>query len=250
MIDLHSHILPKLDDGARTLEDSRALARLAAADGVTAIAATPHVRDDYPTRAEQMERLVSKLRRDFAEQRIPVEVLHGGEIDLRMVAALDVEELRRFTISQNGRYLLLEFPYHGWPLAFEERLFDLQVQGMTPIIAHPERNRRVQADPDALRNAVRSGALVQVTAASLDGRLGRSARDSARGLVERRLAHLLASDAHTPQIRAAGLSSAVEALADDAVAHYLTVAAPQAIVAGEPVPSPPSGRRRKRFFVL
>ena len=115
MIDLHSHILPGLDDGSRTVEDARALARRAAEDGVTAIAATPHVRSDYPTRAEEMERGVSRLREDFLAEGIDVEVLPGGEIDLGMLASLGDDGLRRFTLAQSGRYLLLEFPYTDSP---------------------------------------------------------------------------------------------------------------------------------------
>ena len=102
MIDLHSHILPGLDDGSRTVEDARELARRAAEDGVTAIAATPHVRSDYPTRPEEMERGVSRLREDFLEQGIDVEVLPGGEIDLGMLASLDDDGLRRFTLARRG----------------------------------------------------------------------------------------------------------------------------------------------------
>jgi protein-tyrosine phosphatase len=248
VIDLHSHILPRLDDGARTIEDSRALARLAAAEGVTAVAATPHVRDDFPTTADQMEKGVAEVSRDFREQGIELDVLHGGEIAFDMAAALDEAELARFTIAQNRRYLLLEFPYSGWPAGLEERVFQLTVRGLVPILAHPERNREVQADPRRLAEAVRIGALVQVTAASVDGRIGKSSRDAAARLLELGLAHVLASDAHTPAIREAGLVAAVEALGDEDLARYLTREAPAAIVAGEPVPHPARRKPRRRFL--
>src|SRR5277367_6032368 len=104
VIDLHSHILPGLDDGVATIEEARELARAALAEGVTAIAATPHVREDYPTTPEQMEAGVAALRADFAEQGIALEVLHGGELDLEFLTTLPDEELRRFTIGQTGRY--------------------------------------------------------------------------------------------------------------------------------------------------
>jgi protein-tyrosine phosphatase len=251
VIDLHSHILPRLDDGARAIEESRALARLAAAEGVTAIAATPHVRTDYPTRVEQMERRVAEVRRDFAEQGIPVDVLHGGEIALDMLSRLDADERRRFTLAQSGVYLLLEFPYRGWPLGLERRVFELTAAGIKPLLAHPERNREVQAEPERLAEVVRAGSLVQITAASLDGRIGRSSRDAAQRLLELGLVHVLASDAHTPEIREAGLAAAVETLGDEHLARYLTEEAPAAIVAGEQVPDPPRvARRRKRFIVF
>ena len=250
MIDLHSHILPGLDDGARTIEEARALARLAASEGVTAIAATPHVRNDYPTRPGQMEERVEELRRDFAEQAIPVEVLHGGEIDLGMLTTLDDDELRRFTLAQSGRYLLLEFPYSGWPVGLEEIVHGLGLRGFVALIAHPERNRAVQSDPRRLAEAVRMGALVQITAASLDGRIGRSSQKAAARLLELGLAHALASDAHTPEIREAGLADAADAVGDDPLARFLTVDAPTAIVAGEALPARPSKARRRRYLLF
>ncbi len=250
MIDLHSHILPGLDDGSRTVDEARALARRAADDGVTAIAATPHVRSDYPTRPEEMERGVTRLREDFVEQEIDVEVLPGGEIDLVMLGSLDDDELRRFTLAQSGRYLLLEFPYSGWPSGLEETVYGLGLRGFLAILAHPERNREVQSSPARLGEAVRMGALVQLTAASLDGRIGRSSQKAAERLLEDGLAHLLASDAHTPEIREAGLGAAAEAVGDDGLARFLTVEAPAAIVAGEPVPKPPRKARRRRYLLF
>lgn len=247
MIDLHSHVLPGVDDGARTIEDSRELASKAASEGITAIAATPHVRHDYPTTPDRMEAEVTALRRDFSEQGIPVEILHGGEVDLQAMRALSQDDLRRFTIAQNGRYLLVEFPYRGWPLDLEQTLFDLALSGFAPILAHPERNAEVQAEPRRLSSFVDRGGLVQITAASLDGRIGRRSRQAAQELIEAGLAHLLASDAHLPEIREVGLAAAAEAL-DDELARYLTQTAPSAIVAGEAVPPPPARRRRRRFL--
>jgi protein-tyrosine phosphatase len=247
VIDLHSHVLPGVDDGARTIEDSRELASKAASDGITAIAATPHVRHDYPTTPDRMEAGVAALRRDFPEQGIPVEVLHGAEVDLEAMRALGADDLRRFTIAQSGRYLLVEFPYRGWPLDLEQALFDLALSGIVPILAHPERNAEVQAQPGRLGPIVERGGLVQVTAASLDGRLGRRARKAAQDLIATGHAHVLASDAHRPEIREVGLAAAVEGL-DDELAGYLTQVAPSAIVDGEAVPPPPAQKRRGRFL--
>jgi protein-tyrosine phosphatase len=250
VIDLHSHILPGLDDGSRTVEDARALAHRAAEDGVTAIAATPHVRSDYPTQPDEMERGVLRLREDFVAQGIQVEVLHGGEIDLESLGSLDDDDLRRFSLARSGRYLLLEFPYSGWPAGLEETVYGLGLRGLTAVLAHPERNRAVQADPGRLGEAVRLGALVQVTAASVDGRIGRSSQKAADRLLESGLAHVLASDAHTPEIREAGLADAAEAVGDDRLATFLTAEAPAAIVAGEAVPDPPRKARRRRYILF
>jgi protein-tyrosine phosphatase len=249
VIDLHSHVLPGLDDGARTLEDSCELARTALRDGITIVAATPHVRPDYPTTADQMEAGVEAVRDALAEASVDVEVVPGGEIALDALPTLSREDLARFTLGASGRYLLVEFPYGGWPLDLEQRVFELLASGLTPVLAHPERSRDVQDDPRRLERAVAGGALVQITAAAVDGRLGRSPRATATRLVELGLVHVLASDAHTPDIRAVGLTSACRRIGDDALARWLVDDAPTAILAGDDLPERPAGRRR-RFGLL
>jgi len=247
VLDLHTHVLPGLDDGARTLEDSLEMARAALAGGIELISATPHVRDDYPTRAGEMERLVGELRARLAAEGLPLDVRGGGEIALDRLATLEAEDLGRFGLAGNPSYLLLEFPYYGWPLDLGAHVLALLARRITPVLAHPERNGEVQADPERLRPLVDSGALVQLTAASLDGRLGPRPRAAARELLERRLAHLLASDAHTPEIRDIGLASAAGAAGDDALARWLTQDVPAAIVSGEPLPPRPERPRRRRL---
>jgi protein-tyrosine phosphatase len=247
MIDLHSHILPRVDDGVATLEEARALARAVMADGATAIAATPHVRDDWPTSADRMEQSVAELRMDFAEQGIGLEVLTGGELALDRLATMDSDELRRFSIAGSQRYLLVEFPYTGWPLGLESALHDLGAAGLIALLAHPERNRSVQESPERLERAVGAGTLVQLTASSVDGRGGAAARTAARRLLELGFAHVIASDAHSPAVREAGLSAAVAAIGDAALAAHLVQEVPAAIVAGTPVPAVPRMRRRARL---
>jgi protein-tyrosine phosphatase len=236
VIDLHSHILPGIDDGARTLEQARSLARDAVAEGVTAMAATPHVRDDYPTSCEVMERGVALLREDFARQEIPLAVLPGAEIELSLLWRILPDELLRFTLGQSRAYVLVEFPYSGWPRSLELALSLLEGRGLRMVLAHPERNPEVQDRPDRLASAVEAGALVQVTSGSLTGRLGTSSRVTAQRLLELGLVHLLASDSHGAHIREGGLAAAAEVLGDDALAQRLTVDVPEAIVAGRPLP--------------
>jgi protein-tyrosine phosphatase len=247
VIDLHTHVLPGIDDGCRTLEESVDLVRAAAADGITALAATPHVRSDYPTTPETMERLVGEVREAVAAAGIPVEILTGGEISLDRLDALSGEELDRFGLGGNPKVVLLEFPYSGWPLALDGVVFRLQTQGRTVVLAHPERNREVQSRADALEELVARGVLVQVTAASLDGRLGGSSRRAARELLDRGLVHLVASDAHEPRVRAAGLRRAAAALGDDTLARWLTDDMPRALAAAGRLPERPVVVRRRRL---
>ena len=250
MIDLHSHILHGLDDGPDRLEESLGIARAAVADGVVAIAATPHVRDDYPTSAAQMDAAAAELREALAAEEIPLTLHTGGEIALDRLERLDEDELRRFGLA-GSQYILLEFPYRGWPLGLPQQLFELQAAGFLPVLAHPERNPDVIAEPERLAPLIAAGAVVQVTAASLDGRLGRGPHRAGLELVRRGLAQLIASDAHAPAIRGVGMSAAAAELGDDVLARRLTVEAPRAVVAGEPLPTaPPSAGRRRPWWSL
>jgi protein-tyrosine phosphatase len=239
MIDLHSHILRGIDDGARTMEESVDIARAALADGITAIAGTPHVRDDWPTDAGVMEYRVAELRAELQQQGIPLDVRQGGEIAVDWLGKLPIETLRRFGLGGNPRYLLVETPYYGWPLALADRLFALRAEGITPVLAHPERNAEVQANPNRLFRLVESGVLVQVTAASVDGRIGKGAQDCGLELVRGGLAHLLASDAHHASVRAVGMAAAAKAAGGGAFGQWLTLDVPAAIIGDTPIPPRP-----------
>jgi protein-tyrosine phosphatase len=246
VIDLHAHILPGLDDGAPTIEAALAMARAAVADGVTALAATPHVRSDYPTSPDQMEHLVGVLRRVLREEQVPLELLTGGEIALDLLPELDDDALRRFGLGGSSAYILLEFPYSGWPLQAWEIVLDLGVRGIRPVFAHPERNPDIQANPRSLVPLVEAGALIQLTAASLDGRLGSRARSAAADLIDRRLVHLLASDSHAADGGRLAMRAAVSVLGDPDLGRWLTLEVPGAIVAGEEPPGRPSSAPRSR----
>ena len=241
MIDLHSHVLPGIDDGARDLDDALVMCRAAAEDGISILAGTPHVRSDYPTTADQMMEALAELR-DAAGGLI--RLVSGGEIAFDELER-PVEELRRFGLAGNPGVLLVETPYVGWPLDFGHRLQRLRDAAIVPVLAHPERNPDVQLQPGLLMPLVESGALVQLTAASVDGRLGKATRDCARYLIDHELAHLIASDAHNPAIREIGLRDAAQAVGDDALAQWLTLDVPSAIVDGRPIPvRPPRAHSR------
>jgi protein-tyrosine phosphatase len=249
MIDLHSHILHGLDDGAASLADSVEIARAAVADGITTIAATPHVRDDWPTDPTVMEERVAELRAELERERVPLDVRPGGEVALEWIDRLSPEHLRRFGLGGNPRYLLVETPYYGWPLSLPDRLLSLRADGFTPVLGHPERNGEIQARPGGLAPLVEGGVLIQVTAASVEGRIGKRARECAHELIDTGLAHMLASDAHHAAVREVGMSGAAKALGHGALARWLTEDVPAAILADAPIPGrPPGARRRKGWF--
>jgi protein-tyrosine phosphatase len=239
VIDIHTHILPGVDDGARSVEEARELALRASDEGVEAIVATPHVRTDFPTSADRMEQGVLELGEDLARHEVPVRILPGGEIALDLLWELPHQELVRFSLAQTGRYLLLEFPYRAWVPALDAAVRGVLEAGLTPILAHPERNPDVQDRPARLADLVEAGALVQVTAVSLAGGLDASSRITAEKLLRLGLVHVLASDAHGPHVREGGMAAAAEEVDDD-LAAYLTRDAPAAIVAGRALPERPS----------
>jgi protein-tyrosine phosphatase len=243
LIDLHSHVLPGLDDGAADLEEALAICAAAAADGITVLAGTPHVRHDHPTTPENMEAALDALQAAGP----PVEIVRGGELDLAELER-PKEELQRFALG-GSRYLLVETPYYGWPLNLADELFRLHLAGFTAVLAHPERNVDVMERPELLEPIVAGGALVQLTAAAVDGRLGKRTRACTRTLIDRGLAHLIASDAHAPEIRAIGLSSAAASVGDDELARWLTLDVPSAVLADvEPPPRPIARPRRRGLF--
>ena len=138
--------MPGLDDGAEDLDEALAICRDAFADGISVLAATPHVRHDYPTTPEQMEAALAEVQAAVGDT---LRLVPGGELDL---AELDRphDELLRFALAGNPGYLLVETPYFGWPLDIGDRLFRLRAAGITPVLAHPERNGEVQYRPELL----------------------------------------------------------------------------------------------------
>lgn len=245
MIDLHSHILPGLDDGARTVEESLAIARSLVDEGVSVVAGTPHVRDDHPTGAAAMEAALRVVREAVAREGLALEVLGGGEIALSRLALVEPGELARFALG-GSRAVLLEPPSLGWPGDLARTCAVLVRDGWLPVLAHPERSWEVQERPGLVGDAVHAGALVQLTAASVDGRLGRRPAACARELLDLGLAHLLASDAHTPDVREAGLGAAVAALGGGALGRWLVADVPAAVLAGEALPPRPARPARRR----
>ena len=166
MLDIHSHILPGLDDGVRDLESAVALAAEASAAGVEVIAATPHVRIDFPTTRAQIAEGVDAVAAALAAHAIPLEVVGGAEVAMDWIPRVLDDDLPGYTLARNGRYLLVEFPYEGWPRAAELLLSELASRGVTAVLAHPERNDAVQESTTRLRVLTQStGALVQVTVA-------------------------------------------------------------------------------------
>ncbi len=238
MIDLHCHILPQLDDGSRGIDDSVAMARQAAADGIEAVCATPHIRHDHDVHIPEIAARVAELRDVLRAQGVPVEILPGGELAQSAADGLSAQELRLVSLGGAGGWVLLE-PSPG-PIGEElgEVAARLAARGARSIVAHPERHAGADLR-ERLRALVRQGCLIQWTAefvaqAQPDDLVLRYARD---GLV-----HLLGSDAHSslagrPVRLAAGFARLAEVCPAELV-QWMAERAPRAILAGEPVGVP------------
>jgi protein-tyrosine phosphatase len=247
IIDLHAHVLPGVDDGPDTIEECVAAVAAAAAAGVSMLAATPHVRSDYPTTVAEMERHVGELAERVAASGLATSILTGAELSLEAAASTPDAELLRFGLGGSGS-ILIEFPYDGWPPGLARELERLQARGFRPVLAHPERNAEVQAAPGRLNALVEDGVLVQLTASSVAGTAGQRTQATALRLLELRLAHMLASDMHGAIRGATDFQGAAERLRDPRLTRWLTHDVPSAVIAGDDIPiRPEEVTRRPRW---
>ncbi len=249
MIDLHSHVLPGIDDGPASVEGSLALARAAAQSGVRTLLATPHIDHAYGLQPARVHEEVKRFGVRLRQEGIPLEVLPGGEVALSRCSELSDEDLRAVCLG-GGPYVLLESPLQTVAVALEPAVFELQVRGFRVLLAHPERSPVFMRDPERLRGLVDKGALCQITAASLLGQFGRTVRSYTLTLLREGLVHDVASDAHDDQRRPPGLHEGLYAAERDvrglgALAGWLTEEAPAAILRGTALPPRPElpGRR-------
>ncbi|MFD1205222.1 tyrosine-protein phosphatase [Sporosarcina contaminans] len=197
IVDIHSHVLPGLDDGAPSMEEAILLTENAAANGVTHIIATPHLNDKYRNHAKQIKEAVADLNKELFRKRIPVDIFPGQEVQFfSCLNALGDGHL--LTLADGGKYLLIELPDDHFPEFTFELLFSLQIEGYIPIIPHPERNVVLRKEKQLLYELVTKGVLLQVTANSLFGANGRTAKKCSLELIKHNLVHFISSDAHHP----------------------------------------------------
>lgn len=243
-VDLHSHVLPGIDDGAATWEDSIAMCEIALHSGTSVLAATPHIRVDYPdVHAPELAGLVAELNDKLSERGLDIEVVVGAEVAL--VDALDrrAEELELVSLGGGGT-LLVESPHGPLPPLFESQIAGVVERGHRVLLAHPEHNPDFQADPERLRELVEGGILLQVTAGSFAARGRPPFKRAAVEFLRNGWVHVIASDAHAPGWRPPVISEGVDAAmcalpeATDEITWAAT-AAPRAVLAGEALPPRP-----------
>ncbi len=237
LIDLHSHILPGIDDGARSTEEALQMLEMAVADGIRVMAATPHASRVDRTK---LGTAIHQLRAAAQEADLEIAIVAGSEV--RLSAQLG-EQFRRgslLTLNET-RYVLVELPFERrWSPMIHSALCALQLAGAIPIIAHAERYPAVQREPSVLVELVEMDVLIQVNAGSLLGEDGRDSRRTAEVLVRASMAHLIATDAHRQDKRRPHLSAGLERVASltDQLQAMQTQVNAAAVLQGRPVSLP------------
>jgi len=247
LVDIHTHVLPGLDDGPRTMDDSLRMCELYVAQGVTTIVATPHLCDPrFGVAPEAVRRGVAELSAACSKRGLDLEILPGGDVRLEPELLEDYDRGRALALAETGKYLLLELPLQSAP-RIEGLLFELSLRGVSIILSHPERNLELAHRPARLAELVEAGCLVQITAGSFFGVFGAAAKRTAERFLKAALVHVVASDAHSPRGRRPDLRRAADFLASTAgekVARDLLQRNPERIVRGEPLEAPTRGAGR------
>jgi len=239
MIDIHHHLLWGLDDGASSRETTLEMARFAAADGITHVVCTPHANGQYEFQPWLIAEKIADLQRLLETEKIALKLGHGCDFHLSYENIQEAKSApSRFSINGHG-YLLVEIPDYGLPPGLTDIFYQLQMVGLTPILTHPERNPTLQADQPRMMEWLRRGVLVQVTAGSVMGRMGKQAERMAHALLTNRWVHFLATDAHNVTSRAPKMRDAFELVAKKYGPDYarlLCVSNPLAAFMGNPLP--------------
>jgi protein-tyrosine phosphatase len=243
-VDIHSHPLPAIDDGSASMQDSLGMLCVAARYGTRVMIATPHRywggRENTP---DLVRRLTADVQSELAQRAAGrrITLLPGQEIPLRPETAEELLAGKVLSLGDAGRYCLVEPPFDNLPGWIADALARIVAVGIRPVLAHPERNAVIQRDPELVREYVEAGALLQLTAMSLEGDNGRRALSASTWILEQGMAGLLSSDSHSPTWRPPTLRGAYRRLIDMfdiETAHRLCATNPAAIANGAPVQMP------------
>ena len=250
-VDIHCHLVPGIDDGSKSWEQSLAMARMAVADGIRTVVVTPHQLGSYTHNYGQLIRLRTTELQQFLEtHQVPLRILPGADVRIEsgMVKMLRAGQV--LTLGDHGKHVLLELP-HELYFPLEDVLDELQRAGLVGILSHPERNQGLLKQPRLIEPLVRRGCLMQVTCGSLLGTFGPACQEMAEWVMEQGLVHFLATDAHGPTARRPLMRRAFQ-LAQELVgrdcALDLCCRNPAAVAAGQAVKVREYPRKRNGFF--
>ncbi|MCU1222944.1 MAG: Protein-tyrosine-phosphatase [Edaphobacter sp.] len=239
MIDIHHHLLWDLDDGASSIETSLAMARIAAGDGITHVVCSPHANGQYVYDPDIVAAKIDELQRLLDKEQIALKLGRGCDFHMSYDNIQEAKaDPSRFSINGLG-YLLVELPDYSLPRGMTEILYELRLAGLTPILTHPERNPTLQADEARMLDWLRGGLLIQITAGSLLGHMGKKAERMSHQLLANRWVHFLATDAHNTTSRPPRMHDAFDIVAQrygPDYAHLLCVSNPLAVFTGNSMP--------------
>ena len=243
MIDLHCHILPGIDDGPAILAESLAMARQAVADGIHTIVATPHaLGGGHPNPPARICEEVKKFQEALNSKAIPLTILPGCEVHNCPDMADRIADGQASFLNKQKKHILIEFPFKDISKAYGDELAKLIKMGITPVLGHPERNPATYKKPKMLLEFITMGCLIQMNSTSITGGFGPLILENAKRLLQYRMIHLIASDAHSSGRRSPTLSLAVkfagEVLDNPEDALAMVTTTPQQIVDGENVEIP------------
>jgi len=237
MIDIHTHILPGIDDGPSALEESLKMAQIAVEDGIRIMIATPHCLNGlYVKGRADILSACEEFNSALRKHRISLTILPGSETRLSLEIMDELKKGRLMTLNDTGRYLSLELPDQFIPQAIISFINRLKNRNITPIITHPERNPAIHHNVELLHDFISAGALSQITAGTLTGGFGRQSFKCCKKIINLQMAHFIASDAHSARTRPPQLSPAfkkLSSLTGKAMAEKIFYEAPQMIVDGE-----------------
>ena len=236
MVDIHSHILPEVDDGPKSWDVSVAMCKTAAADGITHMVATPHANDRYHYDREYLKGLVAHLQTLIGDS---LKLGLGCDFHLSIDNLQDAMAHPTRYVIEDTRYLLVEFNNYSIPQNITESFFQLGNCGITPIITHPERNPILRESPQRVLEWAELSCVVQMTGSALTGFWGERTQRVAQWLLEHQAVHVLATDAHDTEKRVPILSTARDAAAEicgEEIAEALVEGNPRAIISNEPLP--------------
>ena len=216
LIDLHCHILPGVDDGSKDMQMSLDLARAAVDQGITNSLVTPHHMDgEYTNHKQDVIRKTDEFQRALDKEEIPLTVFASQEVHLtgELMDAIAQDDV--LFMDETNRYLLLELPHSGIPEYTADMIFDLTTRGITPVIAHPERNHGFQENPDKIYDFVKMGCLTQLTSSSYLGVFGKHVQELTEKIIKANLGFVFSSDAHNFKGRRYLMEEAFEKLKKD-----------------------------------
>lgn len=239
MIDIHSHILPGVDDGPQTLEESLRILKKAADEGVKTIVTTPHVLDGPSENYfQRIRNTFNVIKHALISDKIPIKIVWGAEVFIFHDLAQKIKGNKELTINMANKYILLELPVQEIPPFTEQTVFELLLQGIVPIIAHPERYLEIQKNANKLFDLVQKGVLTQLNSGSLTGRYGKKAQKTAKRLLTNNLIYMIGSDVHSTFNGYCSLSQGVNRAAEligMRKARQMVTSIPARVIRGEEI---------------